>query len=727
MRPTPRSYQAPGEGEDLGHLGPKVASTPTPDTLGVAVAKNQILLVEPDAETARVLEVSLKKAGFSVTTAADGEDAFAKIEVMMPDLVLSDTRLPKLDGFALVRRLKEHPARAAIPVVLLTSQKSIEDKIRGLELGVEDYLTKPIFIRELIARVRVLLARRTREGIATRQPVGAGQMRFSGSISDMGVVDLIQTIELSRKSGILHLSSRGAEANIYFRGGKAIDAGCGPLAGDRAVYRVLLWNEGTFEVEFCPVDRADTIRATTLSLLMEGMRRIDEWGRLLEALPPLTTVFEVDPDALLPRLEQVPDEINPILRSFDGKRTLMDVVDAAPQDDLSTLTTISKLFFEGILAPRAAAAEADDEVVPGDDPELVPASTRAPESADVPEGAASRRTPTPLVDEAEFLELTATVFRSLLLMGRRVFAGATDVDIVERLLERMRPKDGAEEASKLPERTRALLARNAPASAPPPPPVRVPPRAGPPRPSPGRRPVGPAKKELAPEPELIDDADVEMLSSRRGADLLAHLPPPMVKDGAAPAAAAPEAPEPPAATEDDEGPESEDAEEAGGSPVTDTPVPLLSRRSNRDPDHDEAASGAMARPGGTGTAPASRRRALAAALVVGVGLVTIVVAERATTPRPRPAITEVPARAPATEMELAPPSPPSPPIVEPSIDEPALPEPEAKATPEPKTKTVPSAAPSVEKKATPKTKATPPGPAAAPPKPKAKRYMPTEI
>ena len=91
-----------------------------------------------------------------------------------------DTRLPKLDGYALVRKLKERPEWASIPVVFLTSQKSIEDKIRGLELGVEDYLTKPIFVRELIARVNLLLARRTQENIAATRRDRAGRTRFSG-------------------------------------------------------------------------------------------------------------------------------------------------------------------------------------------------------------------------------------------------------------------------------------------------------------------------------------------------------------------------------------------------------------------------------------------------------------------------------------------------------------------------------------------------------------------
>jgi DNA-binding response OmpR family regulator len=316
------------------------------------VAKQQLLLVDADIRSLRVLEVSLKKAGYSVTTAQDGADALSKIELSTPDLILTDTRLPNVDGYALVRKLKEHSDWASIPVVFLTSQKSIEDKIRGLELGVEDYLTKPIFVRELIARVNLLLARRTREGIATKERTVTGQRtRFTGQISDMGVVDLLQTFEVSRKSGVVHIHNGDHEANIFFRDGKVVDAALGRLVGEEAVYRALLWNEGNFEVEFCRVENADVIGTSTQGLLMEGMRRVDEWGRLLEALPPLSTIFEVNADELVDRLNEIPDELNGILRLFDGRRDLMAVVDASPFEDLSTLSTVSKLYFEGLLVP----------------------------------------------------------------------------------------------------------------------------------------------------------------------------------------------------------------------------------------------------------------------------------------------------------------------------------------------------------------------------------------
>ncbi len=335
------------------------------------MAKQQLLLVDADPRSVRVLEVSLKKAGYIVTTATDGRDAIAKVELSTPDLVLTDTRLPNVDGYALVRKLKERPEWASIPVVFLTSQKSIEDKIRGLELGVEDYLTKPIFVRELIARVNLLLARRTQEGIATQKPSPNSRTRFSGSLVDMGVIDLLQTFEVSRKSGIVHLLTDASEAHIYFRDGKVVDASLGRLAGEEAVYRALVWSEGSFEVEFCKVDVADVIETSTQGLLMEGMRRLDEWGRLLEALPALTSVFEVDAQQLGERLGEIPDELNGILRLFDSKRTLMQVVDESPFEDLSTLSTISKLYFEGLLIE---VQDPSLEVVPSLEGDLSPHS-----------------------------------------------------------------------------------------------------------------------------------------------------------------------------------------------------------------------------------------------------------------------------------------------------------------------------------------------------------------
>jgi len=321
------------------------------------VAKQSLLLVDGDVKSLRVLEVSLKKAGFNVTTAVNGIDALEKVETSHPDLIISDTRMPELDGFGLCERLKQRPEWGDIPFIFLTGSKSVEDKIRGLELGVEEYLTKPIYIKEIITRVKILLQKKQRASLEEKRE---SKTKFTGQLSDMAVVDLIQTIEISRKSGVLHFSCEGRRAAIYFRNGKVIDAELGRLQGEDAVYRLLIWTDGEFEVEFKSIRRKDVIDLSSQGLLMEGMRRLDEWGRLLEQLPALETVFEVDYKELVDRLAEIPDEVNGILRLFDGRRTLMQVVDDCEFPDLEALSIISRLYFEGLIYEARRIATSDD-------------------------------------------------------------------------------------------------------------------------------------------------------------------------------------------------------------------------------------------------------------------------------------------------------------------------------------------------------------------------------
>ena len=289
------------------------------------------------------MEVSLKKAGFQVTTATDGRDALAKVQISLPDLVLSDTRLAEMDGFELCRRMKADERFANIPFVFLSSQKTLEDKVRGLELGGEDYLTKPIYIREIVTRMKMIM-QKADERFGRRETKGG----FSGNLADMGVVDLVQTFEVGRKTGNVRIEGEHSGA-IFFRDGRVVDAELGKLTGENAFYRVLNTFEGKFEVHFEPVERPDRIEVSTQGLLLEGMRRLDEWGRMLEQLPALETVFEIDYRQLAERLSEIPDEVNALLRLFDGHRTLTRVVEDSNFEDLAALGIISKLYFEGLI------------------------------------------------------------------------------------------------------------------------------------------------------------------------------------------------------------------------------------------------------------------------------------------------------------------------------------------------------------------------------------------
>src|SRR5262249_2995707 len=113
------------------------------------ISRPRLLLVDPDADSLQVMETSLMKEGFSVTTASDGKEALEKIENSPPDLVLCETNMPKMDGFELCRVLKLDDRFKQIPFVFLTSDKSAELKDKGIELGGTEYLTRPIYIKEV--------------------------------------------------------------------------------------------------------------------------------------------------------------------------------------------------------------------------------------------------------------------------------------------------------------------------------------------------------------------------------------------------------------------------------------------------------------------------------------------------------------------------------------------------------------------------------------------------
>ncbi len=311
------------------------------------MSKQSLLLVDGDTRSLRVLEVSLRKAGFTVTPAASVQDALDKLELHAPDLIISETTFTDGDGFELRRRVRATPDWAEIPFIFLTAEAAIENKIRGLELGVDDYLTKPIYIKEIVTRINILLQKRQRVRFEERKD---GRTRFAGRVADMPVVDVIQTIEISRKSGVIQfVGERGRQAAIYFRDGKVIDAEAGALQGEDAVYRLLTWSEGEFEVVFRTVRRREVITTSSQGLLMEGMRRLDEWSRILEQLPPLTHRFDIDAGELSTRLGDVPDDNNRILRLIDGKRTLLEVLDASDFGDLECLQAVARLYFEELL------------------------------------------------------------------------------------------------------------------------------------------------------------------------------------------------------------------------------------------------------------------------------------------------------------------------------------------------------------------------------------------
>lgn len=144
-------------------------------------AKQKVLIVDDEKDIVKLLEYNLKKEGFAAVSAFDGAQALEKAESEHPDLILLDVMLPEVDGLEVCKQLKKDPATRSIPVIMLTARSQETDKVIGLELGADDYVTKPFGVRELLARVKALLRRSHDKDSAVAEVIHAGPISIDSS------------------------------------------------------------------------------------------------------------------------------------------------------------------------------------------------------------------------------------------------------------------------------------------------------------------------------------------------------------------------------------------------------------------------------------------------------------------------------------------------------------------------------------------------------------------
>lgn len=138
---------------------------------------SRVIVVEDEPDIAALVAYQLTRAGFRVETAATGKEGLAAINREIPDLVVLDRMLPGLSGDEILAQLRQDSATRALPVLLLTAKREQEDRIHGLELGADDYLTKPFSPRELVLRVEAILRR-----VQERSPASGGRLLRAGPL-----------------------------------------------------------------------------------------------------------------------------------------------------------------------------------------------------------------------------------------------------------------------------------------------------------------------------------------------------------------------------------------------------------------------------------------------------------------------------------------------------------------------------------------------------------------
>jgi len=139
-----------------------------------------ILVIDDEPELVKLLDYNLTKAGYLVLSAKDGENGLAAARKHAPDAIILDVMMPGLDGWEVCKRLRTDPSTSALPILMLTAKAEEGDRVLGLELGADDYVTKPFGVRELLARVKALL-RRSEIATASPEVIKSGKIVIDSS------------------------------------------------------------------------------------------------------------------------------------------------------------------------------------------------------------------------------------------------------------------------------------------------------------------------------------------------------------------------------------------------------------------------------------------------------------------------------------------------------------------------------------------------------------------
>jgi CheY-like chemotaxis protein len=234
----------------------------------------KLLVVDDNPMVLSMLQQALAPLA-KVTVASDSADALLKAVDDAPDLLVCDYRMPGMDGRQLVEKLKSRPATANFSSVLMANKADIAERLSPQDAA-DDYLEKPFFLKDATRRVKRMIDRIALEKMAKTAP-SDGVVR--GNLSQMNVIDLMQSLEMGRKSCQLTLNREGEKCAVFFVEGQVKHATYGSLVGDEAVFKVLRWTGGNFEINFEGQTDKQTTQLNTQGLLMEGLRLLDESAR----------------------------------------------------------------------------------------------------------------------------------------------------------------------------------------------------------------------------------------------------------------------------------------------------------------------------------------------------------------------------------------------------------------------------------------------------------------
>ena len=235
-----------------------------------------VLVVDDNDLFRRFLTDLLVGQGFTVYQAADGAEGLALALERRPWLILTDVRMPHVDGIAFCRSVRNHSLIQHTPLVFLSGWDDYKERYRGIEAGGDEFLSKDTPVRELLIRIQLILKRFSDLGSA---PLVESDTAMHGRLDLVGAPGVLQMCHLGLLTGVLTVRSGSQTIEIGFRGGKVISAKGEDVDGAEAVFRFVSWTRGQFDFAEADPGPGQNLAESFDQLLLEGCRRLDESRR----------------------------------------------------------------------------------------------------------------------------------------------------------------------------------------------------------------------------------------------------------------------------------------------------------------------------------------------------------------------------------------------------------------------------------------------------------------
>ncbi len=313
----------------------------------------KLLIVDDSRLIVQIIVDYFEPMNYVVLRAEDAAAALLQLELHTPDIIVSDILMPEVDGWELFENIRSIPQFSEIPFIFLTTERELPQKLRGFHLGADDYVVKPFEVEELYARVERVLERR-RQLEKARRGDGA---TLAGTVDHLSLPDLLQILSMNGRNGAIYLKDRDEEGAVHFENGNVVHAWAGPVAGTKALYRMLTWQAATFRV--MPGDgisQSRTVDRQISAAMMDGMVSVDEWNRWKDRLPDHSAVLRVNADKrdVLSAETVSEPEFEVLSRSRSGS-SVGHILDDSPLLDCALAEAICSLLEREILLPGFTA------------------------------------------------------------------------------------------------------------------------------------------------------------------------------------------------------------------------------------------------------------------------------------------------------------------------------------------------------------------------------------